>query len=390
MMTGARGFKANGQVSGVVALWSVVGTLVIVAGCSSNPPPLMCDDTMKTAFKPDANTTVVLVKAYKQGDALALPGTPATPPPPNAAADLCLVKMVVGPGFQDTSPAAPSTSPGIGIEVWLPTTSAWNNRIQNQGGGGWAGGNQASTILIGNTGAAAIAATDHYAVGSTDTGHSITGTGSFAMKQDGSSNTTLWTDFAERSLHELALKTKALVQGYYGSSAKYAYWNGCSTGGRQGYKIAQTHPDDYNGYLVGAPAFNWTKFITNELYPQIVMQRDLGGPMSAAKLSFMGSAAVSACDLVNGQHLGFILDPRQCRYDPTRDAAVLCNGVAGHGGVVGTSTSPNCVNLTEAVAMNKIWYGQTTDGSVPEPATDNSSGPTLSANQLWWGLTRGS
>jgi len=69
---------------------------------------------------------------------------------------------------------------------------------------------------------------------------------------------------------------------------------------------------------------------------------------------------------------------------------VLCNGVAGHGGVIGTSTNPNCVNLTEAIAINKIWYGQTGDGSVPEPAVDNSSGPTLSPNQLWWGLTRGS
>ncbi len=372
----------------VFGLWSAVGALGITAGCgSSAPPPLVCDDTMKTAFKPDANTTVVFVNVFKQGDRLALSGTTGTPP--TAAADLCLVKIVVGPGFQDATPTAPSTSPGIGIEVWLPTLSAWNNRIQNLGGGGWAGGNQASTTLIGSTAAAATAATG-YAVGTTDTGHTI-GNGSFAMKQGGSINATLWTDFAERSLHELALKTKALVQGYYGKAAKYAYWNGCSTGGRQGYKIAQTHPQDYNAYLVGAPAFNWTKFITNELYPQIVMQRDLGTPMATAKLGFMSAAAVSACDQVNGQHLGFILDSGQCRYDPTRDAAVLCNGVVGNGGVVGTSTNPACVNLAEANALNKIWYGQTADGTYPDPAVDNSRGPTLaSSNQLWWGLTRGS
>src|SRR5215831_16223599 len=148
----------------VFGVWSVVGTLAIVAGYGCSGSNLKCDDSMKTAFKPDSNTSVVLVQAFKQGDSLALSGTPATPTPPTAAADLCLVKMVVGPGFQDTSPTDPSTSAGIGLEVWLPTPSAWNNRIQNLGGGGWAGGKQASTTEIGNTNAAATAATG-YAVG---------------------------------------------------------------------------------------------------------------------------------------------------------------------------------------------------------------------------------
>lgn len=372
------------------------GAFVTGCGGSDSPAPtpaptpapaaalLNCDDSMKTAFKPDANTSVVLVKSFKQGDSLALSGTTGTPPA--AAADLCLVKMVVGPGFADASASAPSSSTGIGIEVWLPATTAWNSKIHNLGGGGWAGGTQASTTLIGSTQAAATAGTG-YAVGTTDTGHSVSN-GTFAMRQDGGINTTLWTDFAERSLHELAVKSKALVQAYYGKAQQYAYWNGCSTGGRQGYKIAQEHPDDYDGYLVGAPAFNWTKFITNELYPQVVMQRDLGGPLSAAKIAAVSGAAVSACDVVGGQHLGFVPDTSQCRYDPTKDAAMLCSGVQGNG-VVGTSTSPACVNLAEASAMNKIWYGQTANGTYPDPALDNASSPTLASNQLWWGLTRG-
>src|SRR5437762_2372565 len=75
-------------------------------GCGgSTPVPLTCDDTMKTTFKPDANTNVVLVKAFKKGDSLALSGTPSTPTPPAAAADLCMVKMVVGPGFKDPNDA---------------------------------------------------------------------------------------------------------------------------------------------------------------------------------------------------------------------------------------------------------------------------------------------
>jgi feruloyl esterase len=65
--------------------------------------------------------------------------------------------------------------------------------------------------------------------------------------------------------------------------------------------------------------------------------------------------------------------------------------VTGNGGVVGTSASAACVNLGEAQAMNKIWYGQTADGSYPDPAVDNGSSPILaSSNQLWWGPIRGS
>src|SRR5678815_3989095 len=67
-------------------------------GLGTTAPPLTCDDSMKAAFKPDANTNVTLVKAFKKGDPLALSGTPATPAPPVAANDVCLVKLTIGPG----------------------------------------------------------------------------------------------------------------------------------------------------------------------------------------------------------------------------------------------------------------------------------------------------
>lgn len=351
--------------------------------------PLATCDTASVAkvFDRHRNVSVLLTRQFMQGDAIALPDTPATPPPPVASADVCLVKLLIGPGSPGTA-GAPSTSPGIGIEVWLPSAENWNERIRNLGGGGWAGGNHTSTTRIGSAQAAAVAGTG-YVTGTTDTGHAAGGGGSFAMREDGSINRRLWQDFSERSLHQLAVKAKVLTRAFYGQQQKYAYWEGCSTGGRQGYKIAQEHPADYDGYLVGAPAFNWTRFITNELYPQIVMRRDLGAPMAAAKLNAVTAAANQACGQVNGQSLGFILDPSQCRYDPTRDAAALCTGVAGNG-VVGTNANAAaCVSLAEASAINKIWYGQTETGSVPDPAVDNGNEARLQPNQLWWGLNRG-
>jgi feruloyl esterase len=341
---------------------------------------------MKTAFTPDANTTVLLVKQFKKGDSLLLTGTP-TSTTPTAGNDLCFVKLQVGPG--NPGPAgAPSTSAGIGIEVWLPTTANWNQRIHNLGGGGWAGGNQLSLTAIGNTSAASTAATEGSVVGTTDTGHSVSN-GTWAMNPDRSINTALWTDFVSRSLHELALKTKAITSAYYLQTQKYAYWDGCSTGGRQGYVVAQNWPDQYDGYLAGAPAQNWTRLTGSQMHNFVVYYRDLGGvPLTSAQANLVGGAAVSACDVVASVHLGYIPDPSSCTYDPTRDATVLCAGTTSNG-VTGTNSTSACVTPVQAQAANKVWYGQTADGSVPDPSVDNGWEANLQGNHLWYGLTRG-
>lgn len=386
-----------------------------VAGCGgdSDTTPsaaLACDDGLKAAFKPDANTSVILVRKFAKGDDIKLEGTPVPVAPAThvkAAVDMCLVKLVIGPG-KSGPVGAPSTSPGIGIEVWLPpalssdpTQHAWNEIVRAYGSGGWGGGYQADVRNIGNGGggntatapgapgnlASHIAAVGKgYAVSTSDMGHAPVNNGSFTLHEDGSINTVLWQDFAERSTHEQAEKTKALVKLYYGKAHKYAYWDGFSTGGRQGYKLAQKYPDDFDGILAGAPSFNWSKFITNELYPQLVMERDLGGPIPAAKLNAVSAAANAAC---GGSTLGFQIDPLACRYNPRADASMLCSGQPGVG-VTGTSTAATCLSAAEALAMNKIWYGQTRDGTVPDPAVDNAGASTsLSGNHLWFGLPRG-
>lgn len=389
------------------------GTAVALVGCGSTnddnasaqapqapqqaaQSTLVCDDSMKAAFAPDTNTKVTLVKSFKKGDPLLLTGT-ASSTTPTASNDVCVVKLNVGPG--NPGPAsAPSTQPGIGIEVWLPAPTNWNNRVHLKGGGGWTGtAESVTTTLVGTASSSSglpstTAMVEGAVSASTDTGHFGSAPGrdaSWAMNPDGTINTTLWKDFSERGIHEMAVKTKALAKAYYGKDVKYSYFNGFSTGGRQAHKEAQANPADFDGILAGAPAFNWTRFITAELYPQIVYQRDLAGTnLTPAQLGLVSNAAIDACGTVGGVKLGYIPDPSQCTYDPRKDANVLCNGQAGVG-VTGTNTTASCVNLTQATAMNKIWYGQTADGSVPDPAADNGWSMTPSGSQRWYGLTRG-
>src|SRR5450756_1998058 len=71
----------------------MLGTVGLIAPALAEP--LACDDGLKTAFHPDAETSVVAVRQVKKGEELLAPDSPK---PVTAAADLCLVKLLVGPG----------------------------------------------------------------------------------------------------------------------------------------------------------------------------------------------------------------------------------------------------------------------------------------------------
>lgn len=91
------------------------------------PPPqalLQCDQTLKIRFIPDSTTKIVAVKAFKADDPITPAGTPDASYPVIAKKDMCLVKLLAGPGNPET-PERPSTSNGIGMEIWLPS------RLQN-------------------------------------------------------------------------------------------------------------------------------------------------------------------------------------------------------------------------------------------------------------------
>jgi feruloyl esterase len=133
----------------------------------------------------------------------------------------------------------PTSDSDIKIEVWLPANN-WNGKFQAVGNGGWAGvisyRDMSEALRRG------------YATASTDTGH-VGSRGQFAL-----GHPEKLADFAWRSEHEMTVKAKAIVTAFYGKAPTYSYWNGCSTGGRQGLKEAQKFADDYDGIIAGAPA----------------------------------------------------------------------------------------------------------------------------------------
>ena len=73
-------------------------------------------------------------------------------------------------------------------------------------------------------------------------------------------------DYAFRAVHMTAVEAKRIVAAYYARAAAYSYWDGCSTGGRQGLISAQRFPQDFDGIVAGAPVLNFVDTVTRSLW----------------------------------------------------------------------------------------------------------------------------
>ena len=122
----------------------------------------------------------------------------------------------------------PTPDSHIEVELWMPGGAAWNGKYQAVGGGGWVG-----TF---NFSAMTAALQQGYATSSTDTGHKG-GDAAFAV-----GHPEKVVDFAYRAVHEMTVKSKTIMTAFYGRGARLSYWNGCSTGGRQGLMEASRYP----------------------------------------------------------------------------------------------------------------------------------------------------
>ncbi|KAF2033551.1 tannase and feruloyl esterase [Setomelanomma holmii] len=231
----------------------------------------------------------------------------------------------------------PGQNDRINVWVWLP--NSWNGRFQGVGGGGWTTG-----LVPANT-IGAVA--QGYAAVTTDGGHASTAsTASWGLLNPGNVNLYLLQDFASVTLNDMTVLGKQVTEAYYGKPISKSYWNGCSTGGRQGLMMAQRYPEAYDGILAIAPAINWAEFIPTEFWPQRVMQK-ANYFSSQCEFNAITAAAVSACDELDGLKDGVIGMIGQCTFDPHS--------------VVGKPYSCTDVNgtiSTQAAAIVKsIWAG---------------------------------
>jgi feruloyl esterase len=231
----------------------------------------------------------------------------------------------------------PSTDSAIKMELWMPA-AGWNGKFVVPGNGGFAG-------AIAPAGLAA-ALRNHYAAAVTDTGHEG-GSGRFMLDHP-----EQLTDFAERAVHEVTVKGKALVTAFYGNQPAYSYFNGCSTGGRQALTAAQRYPDDFDGIVAGAPAIYASHQSAGQIWIWQATHKDHASVLTPEKLAVLHEAAIAKCDLLDGVQDGVLEDPSRCVFDPK---VVQCRDTEG----------PTCLTAPQVEAARKIYSGARDPKGVP-------------------------
>ncbi len=195
---------------------------------------------------------------------------------------------------------APSSDSDIKIEVWMPA-SGWNGKLQVVGNGGMAG-----TIPYA---AMAAALNAGYATAGTDTGH----LGNNADFVPGHPEKLV--DFGYRAIHEMTVASKAVIQAHFGGPPKRSYFNGCSQGGRQAITSAQRYPEDFDGIVAGASAWNQMRMHGARLSVNRIMNRTPASAIPASKYPAIHEAVLLACDGRDGVKDGIIENPTACKFD---------------------------------------------------------------------------
>jgi feruloyl esterase len=297
--------------------------------------PMACESLMSLQV---ANTTIVSAETVASGA--------FRPPVPDFPFPADYSKL---PAFcRVTGSIKPSGSSDVRFELWLPAAD-WNGRFLQTGNGGAAG-----AIVYGSL---AEPLARGYAVANTDTGHQgAMGDFSWAAGQP-----ERLADYAFRAVHELTVVGKGITTARYGKPPARSYWNGCSTGGRQGLKEAQRYPNDYDAIIAGAPANNWSQLMSLS----ILIQRSMGAPdgLGVDKLAALKEAALAACDAKDGVQDRVIGEPRKCLFDP---ASLQCK--AGE--------TRQCLGAAELAAAQRIYRGVVDKaGKTLMPGTGPASEP---------------
>jgi feruloyl esterase len=228
---------------------------------------------------------------------------PAKGPQP----EYCLIQGKVATHGEGAGPGS--------AEFLMKLPARWTNRFVFFGCGGNCG--SVETVSA-NANDVAAALGLGYAVVNTDAGHEqdpATTDPTWNLLAPGVPNTPAIIDFFYRAVHQFTVATKRLAENYYADKIEHAYFDGCSTGGRQSVMEGDRYPEDFDGLIAGDPII-----AAGDELAAIIKQAKAFLPPTAyipfPSLSTVDAAAEANCDAADGVADGLIQNPAKCSLDP--------------------------------------------------------------------------
>lgn len=234
-------------------------------------------------------------------------------PPGEAPARIITARVITAGTIAPYCELRGYVAPQVRFELRLPTQN-WMQRLLFSGCGGFCG--RVEFRPRATDGCAAVE-NGEFAVVMSDLGHDA---------PDGNAN-TVWAagspesraNYGYRGVHVVTVAAKAIIARFYGQPPAFAYFSGCSDGGREGLMEVQRYPTDFNGVVAGASVVNNTanNTIFHAWTAQHLRRRD-GSPMFApADLIVLHDAAIKACDEAGDRVKDDVIgDPMKCSFDP--------------------------------------------------------------------------
>lgn len=288
--------------------------IVLVAGlpltfASLLKPQIECSDLASADLK-RYHGTFLNATYYAEGTRNATGGVNGT----LNQVGFCEVNAVISYGNNNNS---------LHFSTWLP--DAYEDRFIAVGNGGMAGTIDVSGMLtqLNNGLGMAVAGGDagHLAADNQNT------TGYLPYLHD-KEQVQAWIHDAISLFTPAA---QALGKEYYAKQPNKSYYYGCSTGGAQGFALAQFHPELFDGIYAGCPG-NWyshlaLSFLWNaqhaavsicmgELPEHSLMRRQTPETaLTQEELDFVTGAVLDACDEIDGVADRLIENPLACKFD---------------------------------------------------------------------------
>ncbi|KAJ7360954.1 Tannase/feruloyl esterase [Mycena albidolilacea] len=285
------------------------------------------------------NTTIASTSFVAAGTNLTFPTVDASCDTPSqvVSSDICRVVLTV----------ATSSRSSTAVEVWLP--SNWTGRFLSTGNGGIGGCIQYPDVDYGSS-----------------LGFATTGSDNGHTGQNGTlflNNIEVVTDFSWRSLVTSAVVGKQITHEFYGKPHHKSYYFGCSTGGRQGWKMAQDFPDVFDGVVAGAPVFDWDNLMSwGGMFFPIIVKAGPDGYPPPSTWPVIDAELLKQCDDIDGAVDGILEDPSLCNFRPE---TIICSP---------GDNSSSCITAKQAETVRALFQPLVVNGTSLYPARQYGPG----------------